>query len=567
MSTKTMSEAVLDQRESPPLAETPDIHGAYPRLSEDQIATLEAGCARRTVSAGEVLVREGESAEHFFVIVAGKVAVSVTDDAGNQRVTRVHGPGRFLGELGDLEGQAAFYTAEVVEPGEVLMVPTERVRDLVAHDPALSDLILRAYLWRRCLLIQEGSGFRIIGSCYSPDTTRLREFAARNRLPHRWFDLERDPQAERLLQRFGVSAQDTPVVIWGGVVLRNPTNTELARRVGLPVPDAAPDESDVIVVGAGPAGLGAAVYAASDGLATAAMERIATGGQAGTSSRIENYLGFPGGISGGDLAERAALQAEKFGARISVSAEIIRLESDHGQYQLTLADGGTMVARAVVLAMGARYRRLAVPGIESFEGKGVYYAATVQEALMCGTGPIVIVGGGNSAGQAAVFLAAQASRVFVVIRGDDLNKDMSRYLVDQINANPRVTVRTRTEIREVRGNDALGAVVTEDNRTGQRQSIQTRALFVFIGADPHTSWLAGAVQLDERGFVPTGTAALYSDADGDQGRPPRQPMKLETSQPGVFAVGDVRSGSVKRVASAVGEGSMAIRQIHEYFGT
>ena len=562
-----MSEAAIDQRESPPLAETPDIYGAYPRLSDDQIATLEAGGARRAVGTGETLVREGERSDYFFVILSGKVAVATTDDAGNRHVIRVHGPGRFLGELGDLEGQAAFYTAEVVEPGEVLVVPTERVRALVAHDPVLSDLILRAYLLRRSLLIQEESGFRIIGSCYSPDTARLREFAARNRLPHRWIDLERDKHAERLLQRFGVSTQDAPVVIWGGEVLRNPTNTELARRVGLPVPDTVPDESDVVVVGAGPAGLGAAVYAASDGLTTAAMERIATGGQAGTSSRIENYLGFPGGISGADLAERAVLQAGKFGARIIVSAEITRLESGDGQHRVTLADGGSVVARAVVLAMGARYRRLAVPGIESFEGNGVYYAATFQEALMCGTGPVVIVGGGNSAGQAAVFLAAQVSRVYVVIRGDDLNKTMSRYLVDQINRHPRVTVRSCTEIRQVHGNGALTAVLTEDKRTGERHSIQTRALFVFIGADPNTSWLAGAIELDDRGFVPTGPAALYSDADDARRSTQRQPMMLETSQPGVFAAGDVRSGSVKRVASAVGEGSMAIRQIHEYFGT
>lgn len=562
-----MSEAAIDQRESPPLAETPDIYGAYPRLSDDQIATLEAGGARRAVGTGETLVREGERSDYFFVILSGKVAVTTTDDAGNRHVIRVHGPGRFLGELGDLEGQAAFYTAEVVEPGEVLVVPTERVRALVAHDPVLSDLILRAYLLRRSLLIQEESGFRIIGSCYSPDTARLREFAARNRLPHRWIDLERDKHAERLLQRFGVSPQDAPVVIWGGEVLRNPTNTELARRVGLPVPDTVPDESDVVVVGAGPAGLGAAVYAASDGLTTAAMERIATGGQAGTSSRIENYLGFPGGISGADLAERAVLQAGKFGARIIVSAEITRLESGDGQHRVTLADGGSVVARAVVLAMGARYRRLAVPGIESFEGNGVYYAATFQEALMCGTGPVVIVGGGNSAGQAAVFLAAQVSRVYLVIRGDDLNKTMSRYLVDQINRHPRVTVRSCTEIRQVHGNGALTAVLTEDKRTGERDSIQTRALFVFIGADPNTSWLAGAIELDDHGFVPTGPAALYSDTDGARRSTQRQPMMLETSQPGVFAAGDVRSGSVKRVASAVGEGSMAIRQIHEYFGT
>jgi len=561
-----MSEVVADQRASTPLAETPDVYGAYPRLSDDQIASLEAGAARRAVDTGETLVREGECSDYFFVILSGKVAVATTDDMGNRRVIRVHGPGRFLGELGDLEGQAAFYTAEVMEPGEVLVVPTERVRDLVAHDPVLSDLIMRAYLIRRSMLIQGGTGFRIIGSCYDPDTVRLREFAARNRLPHRWIDLERDKRAARLLHRFGVSPQDTPVVIWGSEVLRNPTNTELARRVGLPVPDTVPDEADVVVVGAGPAGLGAAVYGSSDGLITAAMERIATGGQAGTSSRIENYLGFPGGISGADLAERAVLQAGKFGARIMVSAEVTRLESEGGYHRLTLADGGSVVARAVVLATGARYRKLAAPGIESNEGNGVYYAATFQEALMCGTGPVVVVGGGNSAGQAAIFLASRVSRVYVVIRGDDLNKSMSRYLVDQINRHPRVTVLSCTEIGEVHGDGELSTVVTEDKRTGERHSIQARALFVFIGADPNTAWLAGAIELDDRGFVPTGPAALYSDTDGGQGRTRRRPMMLETSRPGVFAAGDVRSGSVKRVASAVGEGSMAIRQIHEYFG-
>lgn len=561
-----MSEVRTDERASTPLAETPDLHGAYPRLSDDQIALLEAGGARRPVEIGDALVREGERSDYFFVVLSGKVAVISTDEDGDREVIRVHGPGRFLGELADLEGQTAFYTAEVVEPGEVLVIPNERVRALVAHDPVLSDLILRAYLVRRSLLIQDGSGFRIVGSCFDPDTVRLCEFAARNRLPHRWVDLERDSHAERLLQRFGISPEDAPVVIWGGEVLRNPTTTELARRVGLPVADVAPDECDVVVVGAGPAGLGAAVYGSSDGLVTTAVERMATGGQAGTSSRIENYLGFPGGISGADLAERAVLQAGKFGARIMLAAEVTRLQSDSGHHVLHFADHSTVVTRAVVLATGARYRRLAVPGIESFEGKCVYYAATVHEALMCGAGPVVIVGGGNSAGQAAVFLAERVSRVYVVIRGDDLNKDMSRYLSDRIRQHPRVTVRLCTEVREVHGDHALTAVVTEDTRTGERQTIGTRALFVFIGAVPNTAWLAGAIKLDDRGFVATGSAALYSDTDSSLRATQRRPMMLETSRPGVFAAGDVRSGSVKRVASAVGEGSMAIRQIHEYFG-
>ncbi|MGP4058801.1 FAD-dependent oxidoreductase [Mycobacterium sp. 4D054] len=563
-----MSETTIDQQASATPVETPDLYGAYPRLDHDQIAALATGGGRRAVDAGETLIREGDRSDYLFVILRGMVAVITTDEAGGRHVMRVHGPGRFLGEMGDLEGQPAFYSAEVVETGDVVVVPVERVRALVAHDPVLRDLILRAYLLRRSLLIQEGTGLRIIGSCFDPHTSRLREFATRNRLPHRWIDLERDRQAERLLGRLGVSCQQTPLVIWAGEVLRNPTNTELARRVGIPVPDTVPTEVDVVVVGGGPAGLAAAVYGASDGLITSAMERIATGGQAGSSPGIENYLGFPAGISGADLTERAGLQAGKFGARIVVSAEAVRLESDGGHHLVHLADQGSVAARAVVVATGARYRRLTVPGIEAFEGNSVYYAATVHEALTCGTGPVVIVGGGNSAGQAAVFLAARAVRVYVLIRSDDPNNDMSRYLVDQIQQHPRVTLRTCTEIREVHGHGdgVLTSVVAEDNRSGERICIQTRALFVFIGAVPNTSWLAGTLELDDHGYVSTGPAAPYSEADRGQRRMHRQPMMLETSRPGVFAAGDVRSGSVKRVASAVGEGAMAIRQIHEYFG-
>ncbi|WP_263997967.1 FAD-dependent oxidoreductase [Mycobacterium yunnanensis] len=558
-----MSEAVADRRATTPPDETPDMDGAYPRLDGHQIAILEAGGSRRSVDEGETLVCEGERSDYFFVILSGHVAISTSDDAGGRHVIRVHGPGRFLGELGELEGQPAFYTAEVVDAGEVLVVPIERVRDLAAHDPALSDVILRAYLIRRSLLIEQGTGLRLIGSCFNPDTVRLREFLTRNRLPHKWLDVERDKHAERLLQRFGIGCQDTPVVIWAGTVLRNPTNAELARRVGLSVPDPASAEVDVVVVGAGPAGLAAAVYGASDGLYTGALERIASGGRAGTSSRIENYLGFPAGISGSDLAERACLQAGKFGARVMVSAEAIGLDSDGEHHVIRLADDTSVAARAVVLATGVRYRRLAVPGIDRFEGNSVYYAATVQEALSCGTDPVVVVGGGNSAGQAAVFLATRVVRVSVLIRGDDPNQDMSRYLVDQILQHPRITVRTSTEVVGVDGDDELTAVVARDRRTGEQYSLDARSLFVFIGGAPNTAWLAGAVELDDHGYVATGSAALYARTGRATGR---MPLTLETSRPGVFAAGDVRSGSVKRVASAVGEGSMAIRHVHEYFG-
>jgi thioredoxin reductase (NADPH) len=559
-----MSEAPPAERVSASLQETPDIYGAYPRLNEMQIATLEAGGTRRPVAPGEILVREGTRSENIYVVLSGKVAVIALDPSGEQRIIRVHGPRRFLGELGDLEGQAAFYTAEVVEPGEVLVVAAQLVRTLVAEDPVLSDVILRAYLVRRTMLIEEGTGFRIIGSCYSPDTTRLREFASRNRLPHRWIDLERDKDAERLLRRFGIAPQDTPVVIWGDEVLRNPPNSELARRVGLPVPDVIHDERDLVVVGAGPAGLAAAVYGSSDGLTTAAAEAIAAGGQAGTSSRIENYLGFPSGVSGAELTERAIIQADKFGADLMISAEARRLESDGGQHLVCLGDGSFAVGRAVVLATGARYRKLTVPGIEKFEGNGVFYAATFQEALMCGAGPVVIVGGGNSAGQAAVFLASRVSRVYLLIRGGDLGKDMSRYLVDQIERQPRITVYLHTEVREVHGRHRLETIVAEDNQTGERRRIDTTALFVFIGATPNTAWLNGAVSLDDYGFIATGSAALYSANGRPEPRINREPMMLETSRPGIFAAGDVRSGSVKRVASAVGEGSIAVRQVEQY---
>lgn len=544
--------------------ETPDLFGAYPRLSEDQITTLLPGGTRRPVVVDEILIREGERSEELCLILSGKVAIVTDDEAGGRRVLRVHGPGRFLGELGDLEGQPAFYTAVVVTDGEVLAVPTSRVRALVAHDQILSDMVLRAYLVRRSLLIGQGVGFRIIGSCFSPDSTRLREFATRNRLPHRWLDLESDREAERLLRHFEIAPECTPVVILGTKVLRNPSNVELAREVGLTVPDVFGDECDLIVVGAGPAGLGAAVYGASDGLRTSAIERIAVGGQAGTTSRIENYLGFPGGISGSDLAERAFLQADKFGARISVSAEAIRLESDGGQLQIVFADGAVAVGRAAVLATGARYRRLTVPGIDRFHGNSVYYAATYQEALLCGYGPVVIVGAGNSAGQATVFLASRVSRVHLLVRGNDLGKSMSRYLVDQIVQQPQVTVLLNTEIREVHGDGVLRNVVAENNQTGQRQSLEARALFVFIGADPNTEWLAGTVALDGNGFVETGHEAAGHNAGVDGLVTARHSAFLETSMPGVFAAGDMRSGSVKRVASAVGEGAMAIRQVNSY---
>jgi thioredoxin reductase (NADPH) len=538
------------------LPETPDLDGAFPRLSEQQLLALEAHGERRRVRQGEVIYREGDERCDFYVVLEGQVAI-LEGYGGAVRVVAVHGPRRFLGELGLLTGQAAFLTAVALEPGEVLVVPVERLRELVSQDAAFGDLVLRAYLIRRSMLIELGAGFRIVGSRYSPDTRRLREFAARNRLPHRWIDLEKDKEAERLLRQLGVAPEETPVVIWRGEqVLRNPTNAELARAIGLPAPKPGGPVCDLVIVGAGPAGLAAAVYAASEGLATVTFDAIATGGQAGTSPRIENYPGFPSGISGSELTERTVIQAEKFGADINVPAEATALEQRDGHHLVRLDDGQAVEGRTVVVATGARYRKLPVPRLEEFEGTSVHYAATHVEAQLCHGDPVAVVGGGNSAGQAAVFLMKHAARVSLLIRGGDLGRSMSRYLADRIERTPGIEVLRHTEVRELVGEGALEAVVVEDNRTGSRRRLEARALFVFIGAEPHTGWLGDRLALDDRGFILTGADAVPDDG--------RQPFLLETSLPGVFAAGDVRSGSIKRVTSAVGEGAMAIRLAHEY---
>ncbi|MFE4254965.1 FAD-dependent oxidoreductase [Streptomyces sp. NPDC056910] len=545
--------------------ETPDRYGAFPRLTPGQLEDLAAHGERRRTAEGEVLYREGEPFREFLAILSGTVEILHDHGGPDERTVAVHGPGRFLGELGLLEGQAAFDTAVVREAGEILAVPVERQRALVGRDPVLGDLILRAYLGRRYLLIGLGAGFRILGSCYSPDTLRLREFAARNRLPHRWLDLEKDKEAEALLRRFSIRPEETPVVLWKGEwVLRNPSNAELARLIGLPAPSPVAGRCDVMVVGAGPAGLAAAVYGASDGLTTVTVDAVATGGQAGTSSRIENYLGFPSGISGGELIERAVLQAHKFGARLMVPAQVSGLTSQDDEYVVTFTDGSQARAGAVVLASGVWYRRLEVPGIERLEGISVYYAATVQEASLCQADPVAVVGGGNSAGQAALFLANHASRVHLLVRGGDLNADMSRYLVDQVERHPKIEVLLHTEVRRVSGEEKLESLIVENDAGSERRELRAAALFVFIGARPHTDWLRGVLALDEKGFVLTGADAQAAADATRWDSLGRGPLLLETTLPGVFAAGDVRSGSVKRVASATGEGAIAIRLVHEH---
>lgn len=542
--------------ESAELTETPDRDGAFPRLGESQIESLTARGRRSTTTVGESLYRQGDSPYDFFVVLAGLVSAHA-DAEGDEPAVAVHGPRRFLGELSLLTGQPALYTTIVREAGEALQVAPEALRGLVGEDPALADLVLRAFLLRRELLSGLGAGLKIVGSRYLQDTRRLRDFAARNRLPFRWVDPERDPSAEELLERLGVRPEETPVVVWGSRVWRNPGNAELAAAVGMREQPPRDRVSDLVVVGAGPAGLAATVYGASEGLLTVAIDGIAVGGQASTSSRIENYLGFPSGISGAELAERATIQARKFGARIGVGAAAVGLERRDGTHAILLEDGTSLETRALLIATGARYRRLPVGRLEQFEPSNIHYEATFMEEQLCVGAPVAVVGGGNSAGQAVAFLSRRASNVYLLLRHDRLTRDMSRYLADRIERLSNVEVLRSTEVRELVGDDSLEGVVVEDLESGGRRPLDVRELFVFIGAEPCTDWLDGVVPLDDGGYVLTGQGAAPDSGDGEA-----PPALLETGVPGILAAGDVRAGSIRRVASAVGEGAMAVRLVH-----
>jgi thioredoxin reductase (NADPH) len=536
-----------------------------PRLREDQIEVLSRYGETRKTEVGEILFRAGDTSNDFIVVLEGEVEV-IEDFAGEARTMGILRAGRFVGDLTMLTGQAVGPSAVMREGGKVLAISRERLKEVVTEEPSLSDIILKAFLARRSWGMRAGFGLRIIGSRRSRDATRLREFAARNRLLHVWIELEEDPTAEALLEKFGVKPSETPVTIWQGRdVLKNPTNTELARAIGLKVDAPRERTYDLVVVGAGPAGLGASVYGASEGLSTLALESVALGGQAGTSSRIENYPGFPAGLSGFELATRILIQADKFGARTAVPQEAVGLKRRNGHYLIELSEGGEVAARCVIAATGARYRRLDVPRLGRFEGVSVHYAATEVEAQRCEGEEVVVVGGGNSAGQAALFLAGRTRQVYLLIRGDDLGKSMSSYLVDRIMDAENLELLANTEVRELVGEDRLDRIVVEDNRSGARRTVEARALFVFIGAEANTGWLQGVVELDERGFILTGRASETSALKGKAWFGlSREPYPLETSLPGVFAAGDVRSGSIKRVASAVGEGSMAVRLVHQY---
>jgi thioredoxin reductase (NADPH) len=533
-----------------------DRRGAFPQLSEPQQAILASVGVRHSISFGEVLFAAGDTSYDLTVILSGRVAVVDGYGTPAQRTIKEHGPGAFLGELNLLTGQAVYLTAVAVEPAEVIRVSPDNLRRILAQEASLSDILMRALLLRRAILLGAGVGLRVIGSRYSADTGRLLQFLARTRVPATWLDLESDSGAEELLNAVGVAPHETPVVINQGTdLLRNPSNGELAAAIGLASPKAVSDSAevfDLLIVGSGPAGLASAVYGASEGLHTLSVDAVATGGQAGTSSRIENYLGFPAGLSGSDLAARAAVQAQKFGARLTSPCEASGVRAEGNLHVVTLTSGDEIHARALVLATGARYRRLDVPHLDRFEGTSVYYAATQAEASRCGDRPTMVIGGGNSAGQAAMFLSSRSPHVSLLVRRDGLEQTMSRYLIDQIARTPNITVHTRTELASLNGERELESV-TVTHADGGRRDLDVGSVFVFIGAQAQTDWLDGYVETDRSGFVLTG-------ADTSSGGS----VAFQTSRSGVFAVGDVRSGSIKRVASAVGEGSQVVSLVHQH---
>jgi len=536
--------------------------GRSPVLDEAQLGVLREYGSEREVAAGDVLFADGDETYDLIVLLAG--TADIIEDYGHQGASVVasYGPSQFLGEIGMLTGQRAFLSAVATSGGRVLAVPIAQLRRVMAHEPGLSDLILRTFLLRHSILMSRGTGLTLIGSRFDADTRRLLEVLARNRLVWNWLDLEASPEAEQILKGLEVPVAELPIIIVpGGPVLRNPGGRELLDALAISG-DAGSyprDVCDLLVVGAGPAGLAASVYGASDGMSTTLAEDTALGGQAGTSSRIENYLGFPAGLSGEELAARATLQAQKFGVRIKLAAKATSLSFEDGLHRVTFDDGEAIQARLVIIATGARYNRLPLDRLAEFEGVGVYYAATQAEAQACGAGPVAIVGGGNSAGQAALFLSRSCAKVHVIIRRDALESSMSRYLVDRIERNHGIVVWPSTQVTALTGTSRLEAVRLRREGQPEASELAVAGLFVFIGAKPGTGWLAGQLAQDRHGFLLTGSDIPAARLE-DKNLPA---LFLETSRPGIFAVGDVRSGSVKRVAAAIGEGSVAVRLAFE----
>jgi thioredoxin reductase (NADPH) len=540
----------------------------FPTLTPAQMSRIARHGHRRALTRGEVLVEVGTENFPTFVVLSGEVQAVRPTERGETLIVSHHA-GQFSGEAAVISGRGALGRLRVSESGEAIQLDRDALLALIQTDAELGEIIMRAYILRRLELIaHEQSDVVVIGSAHSAGTLRVKEFLTRNGHPFHYIDLDRDHEAQVLLDRFQVRAADVPVLIChGGAVLRNPTNAQTADCLGFNERIETSRVSDLLVVGAGPAGLAAAVYGASEGLDVLVVESNVPGGQAGSSSRIENYLGFPTGISGLDLTGRAYSQALKFGARVIVAKGATRLVCDGQRYTVDIDGGPSLQSRAVVIATGATYRKLALDNLVRFEGVGVYYGATQMEAQLCVDEEVVVVGGGNSAGQAAVFLASTARHVHMLVRGQGLAETMSRYLIRRIEDNPAITLRTRTEVIGLEGDQRLERILWRDAKTGSIEMHDIGHLFVMTGALPNTQWLSGCLALDDKGFVKTGPDLSADELAREKWPLPRAPFLLETSRPRIFAVGDVRGGNIKRVASAVGEGSIAVAFVHQVLGT
>ena len=547
---------------SAPLAgEQPD--RMFPKLTAEQVARISLHGHARRVRAGEVLTEAGEETTRFFVVKTGQIDI-VKVSGETEQVIAVCRTGQFTGEVNLLSGRRALVRLGVSESGEIIQLDRDQLMSLVQADSDLSEVFMRAFILRRVELIERGAGdVVLVGSSHSAGTLRLKEFLTRNAHPYTSIDVERDSDVQELLDRFQIDVEDVPIVIYHGQqVLRNPSNRELANCLGFNEAIDRTQIRDLVVVGAGPAGLSAAVYGASEGLDVLLLETNAPGGQAGSSSRIENYLGFPNGISGQELAARAYTQAQKFGAQVLIAKSATRLLGNQRPYIIEIDESSRIQARTVIIATGAQYRRLALQNQSRFEGAGVYYGATFIEAQLCGGQEVIVVGGGNSAGQAAVFLARTVKRVHVLVRSGSLAETMSRYLVRRMEDSPAIVLRTHTEVAALEGGDHLERVRWRNNQSGMIETHDICHVFLMTGAVPNTQWLNGCVALDDKGFIRTGPDLSKDDLTVAQWSLARSPYFLETSIPAVFAVGDVRAGNLKRVASAVGEGSNAVSFVH-----
>jgi thioredoxin reductase (NADPH) len=535
----------------------------FPTLTPAQIDRITAVGRRTTTLAGQVLFDVGDQNTRFFVVLSG--AIEIVQPVGDmQRPVVVHRAGQFTGEINMLSARRSLVRALTTEASELVVADRDALRVLVQRDTELSEIFLRAFILRRLALMEAANqDLVLLGSRHSADTMRIKEFLSRNGQPFAYEDVETDPGVQALLDQFHVSVDEVPVVVChGGHVLKNPSIETLASLTGLH-PELDPSTvRDVVIVGAGPAGLAAAVYGASEGLDVLVLEETAPGGQAGTSSRIENYLGFPMGVSGQELAGRALTQAEKFGAEVAIGRRVVRLDCDERPYQLCLSDGRVVRTRAIVIAAGVKYRKLDLPSLGRFEGAGVYYSATHLEGQLCEGGDVAIVGGGNSAGQAAAFLSQLAKHVQILVRGPGLVESMSRYLIQRIEGTANIDLGVRCQVVALEGEGRLERVTWQHLETGERETRPIANLFLMTGADPNTGWLEGCLVLDEKKFVKTGADLGPDDLASAHWALPRRPYLMETTIPGVFCVGDARSNSVKRVASAVGEGAICVQLLH-----